>query len=136
MFMPRTSPMFMTIDALVCFGLLAIAANIRQRRSGSALLWASYTASRGERHALRAMIRQSTDPPGSHLKRMKVVNTGQTINSNKATVGGSPSYYGNFEEPELICLQRLEEENRKLKRIVADQALEIQALKAMLSQRV
>lgn len=43
-------------------------------------------------------------------------------------------YYG-MEVSELKRLKQLEEENRKLKQIVADQALDIQALKHVLSKK-
>jgi len=44
------------------------------------------------------------------------------------------SKYGGLEISEMRRLRQLEEENRRLKSIVADQALEIQALKDVLSK--
>ena len=44
------------------------------------------------------------------------------------------SKYGGLEVSELRRLRQLEEENRRLKSIVADQALDIRALKDVLSK--
>jgi putative transposase len=44
------------------------------------------------------------------------------------------SKYGGLEVSEMRRLRQLEEENRRLKGIVADQALDIQALKDVLSK--
>ena len=44
------------------------------------------------------------------------------------------SKYGGLEISEMRRLRQLEEENRRLKSIVADQALDIRALKDMLSK--
>ena len=45
------------------------------------------------------------------------------------------SKYGGLEIPEARCLKTLEEENRRLKHIVADQALDLQALKLVVSKK-
>jgi putative transposase len=45
------------------------------------------------------------------------------------------SKYGGLEVSEAKRLKALEEENRRLKRMVADQALDIQALKDVLSKK-
>jgi putative transposase len=42
--------------------------------------------------------------------------------------------YGGVDKPELHRLQALEDENRRLKRVVADQALNIQVLKDALGK--
>jgi putative transposase len=43
--------------------------------------------------------------------------------------------YGGMDVSEAKRLRQLEEENRRLKQIVADQALELQATKAILSKK-
>ncbi len=43
--------------------------------------------------------------------------------------------YGNITESEAVRLKQLESENANLKRIVADQALEISALKDVVSKK-
>jgi putative transposase len=45
------------------------------------------------------------------------------------------SKYGGLEVSEARRLRQLEDENRRLKQIVADQTLDIQALKAALSKK-
>ena len=51
-----------------------------------------------------------------------------------ATFYTLPSKYGVLEVSEMRRLRQLEEENRRLKSIVADQALDIRALKDVLSK--
>ncbi len=46
-----------------------------------------------------------------------------------ATIGRWRSTYGGLKGPEVKRLKELEEENRRLKRLVADQALDLQMLK-------
>jgi putative transposase len=48
---------------------------------------------------------------------------------SNATLYNWRSKYGGMETSELARLKQLEEENRRLKKIVADQALNIEALK-------
>ncbi len=43
--------------------------------------------------------------------------------------------YGGLEVSEVVRLKSLEDENRRLKQIVADQTLDIQALKGVLSKQ-
>ena len=45
------------------------------------------------------------------------------------------SKYGGLEVSEAVRLKTLEDENRRLKQIVADQTLDIHALKAVLSKK-
>ena len=51
------------------------------------------------------------------------------------TVHRSRRRYGNMTQSEAVRLKQLESENGKLKRIVADQALEIAALKDVVSKK-
>ncbi len=53
----------------------------------------------------------------------------------EATVYRWRSKYGGMERSELQRLRELEEENRRLKRIVAQQALDIDALKDVVSKK-
>ncbi len=48
---------------------------------------------------------------------------------SEATLYNWRSKYGGLEVSELMRLKQLEDENRRLKKIVADQALNIEALK-------
>jgi putative transposase len=54
---------------------------------------------------------------------------------SEATFYNWKSKYGGLEVSELRRLKSLEEENRRLKQIVADQSLDIQALKGVLSKK-
>jgi len=54
---------------------------------------------------------------------------------SEATVYRWRSKYGGMERSELQRLRELEEENRRLKRIVAQQALDIDALKDVVSKK-
>ena len=53
---------------------------------------------------------------------------------SEATLYNWRSKYGGLEVSELRRLRQLEEENRRLKSIVADQALDIRALKEVLAK--
>ena len=48
---------------------------------------------------------------------------------SEATLYAWRSKYGGLETSDLVRLKQLEDENRRLKKIVADQALNIEALK-------
>ena len=54
---------------------------------------------------------------------------------SEATLYNWKSKYGGMEVPDLVRLRSLEDENRRLKQIVADQTLDIQALKGVLSKK-
>ena len=59
--------------------------------------------------------------PASQLSRTHGVSS--------ATIYTWRSKYGGMETNDLVRVKQLEDENRRLKRIVADQALNIEALK-------
>ena len=54
---------------------------------------------------------------------------------SEGTLYNWKSKYGGMEVPDLVRLRSLEDENRRLKQIVADQTLDIQALKGVLSKK-
>jgi putative transposase len=60
---------------------------------------------------------------------VKVVDVCREHGISDATYYNWKSKYGGLELSELTRLKALEDENRRLKQIVADQALDIQALK-------
>ena len=64
-----------------------------------------------------------------------VVEVGRQYGVSEATVYRWRSKYGGMERSELQRLRELEEENRRLKRIVAQQALDIDALKDVVSKK-
>lgn len=65
----------------------------------------------------------------------KVAETCRKYGISDATYYSWKSKYGGLELAELKRLKALEEENSKLKRIVAEQALDIQALKGVLEKK-
>jgi putative transposase len=65
----------------------------------------------------------------------KVVDVCRKYGISDATYYNWKAKYHGMEVSELRRLKQLEDENRKLKHIVADQALDIQALKHVLSKK-
>ena len=65
----------------------------------------------------------------------KVAETCRKYGISDATYYNWKSKYDGLELSELKRLKTLEEENNKLKRIVAEQALDIQALKGVLEKK-
>jgi putative transposase len=65
--------------------------------------------------------------PAKELARLHGINVNTLYNWRKK--------YGGMDVNEARRLKHLEEENRKLKRIVADQVLDITALKDVLSKK-
>ncbi len=59
----------------------------------------------------------------------KAVDLWRKNGISEATLYSWRSKYGGLETSDLIRLRQFEEENRRLKNIVADQALNIEALK-------
>ncbi len=76
------------------------------------------------------------------IRILKEVENGKSVAEvvrqygvSEATVYRWRSKYGGMERSELQRLRELEEENRRLKRIVAQQALDIDALKDVASKK-
>jgi putative transposase len=65
----------------------------------------------------------------------KVMDVCRKYGMSDATYYNWKAKYHGMEVSELRRLKQLEDENRKLKHIVADQALDIQALKHVLSRK-
>lgn len=72
------------------------------------------------------------------VEALKRVDTGLAVKDLCRNMGISePTYYtwrrkyGGMEKTQVMELKKLRDENTKLKRLVADQALDIQALKAI-----
>jgi len=65
----------------------------------------------------------------------KVMDVCRKYGMSDATYYNWKTKYHGMEVNELRRLKQLEDENRKLKHIVADQALDIQALKHVLSRK-
>ena len=65
----------------------------------------------------------------------KVIDVCRKYSISDATYYNWKAKYHGMEINELKRLRRLEDENRKLKQLVADQALDLQALKHVLSKK-
>ena len=69
-----------------------------------------------------------------HEQGAKVSDLSREMNVSDATIYKWISKYGGMEVSDARRLRALEDENRRLKHIVADQTLDIQALKALNSK--
>ena len=76
------------------------------------------------------------------IKALKEVEAGAKVDEVSRRMGVTTTTfyrwkakYGGMDVSEARRLRQLEEENRRLKQIVADQALELQATKAILSKK-
>ena len=65
----------------------------------------------------------------------KVVDVCRTHGINEQTYYRWKAKYGGMELSEMQRLKQLEDENRRLKHIVAEQTLDIQALKAVVAKK-
>jgi putative transposase len=65
----------------------------------------------------------------------KVADLCRTHAITEQTYYRSKAKYGGLELSEMQRLKQLEDENRRLKQIVADQTLDIQALKAVVAKK-
>lgn len=66
---------------------------------------------------------------------MKIADLCRKHNISSATYYAWKAKFGGMEVSEAQRLRSLEEENRKLKRLVADQALDIMGLKELVSKK-
>jgi len=69
-----------------------------------------------------------------HSQGAKISDLSREINISETTIYKWISKFGGMEVSDAKKLRALEDENRRLKHIVADQTLDIQALKALNSK--
>jgi len=69
-----------------------------------------------------------------HSQGAKISDLSRVINISETTIYKWISKFGGMEVSDAKKLRALEDENRRLKHIVADQTLDIQALKALNSK--
>jgi len=69
-----------------------------------------------------------------HEQGVKISDLSREINISETTIYKWISKFGGMEVSDARRLRSLEDENRRLKHIVADQTLDIQALKALNSK--
>lgn len=89
------------------------------------------TSSKGKRYSQDQIIRILREIENGTA----VAEVSRKYNVSENTVYRWKSRYGDMEAAELQRLKELESENSRLKRIVAQQALDIDALKELLAKK-
>lgn len=89
------------------------------------------TSSKGKRYSQEQIIRILREIENGTA----VAEVSRKYNVSENTVYRWKSRYGEMEAAELQRLKELEGENNRLKRIVAQQALDIDALKELLAKK-
>ena len=87
------------------------------------------TTKRWKRHSPEQIVRKLRDADGMLNVGKDLAAVLQVLEVNEATYGRWRSQYGGMKAEEAVRLKKLEDENRRLKQLVADQALDIQMLK-------
>jgi transposase-like protein len=82
-----------------------------------------------KRHSPEQIIKKLRDADALLAAGKSVGEVLQTLEVSEATLGRWRSQYGGMKSEEAKRLKMLEEENNRLKKIVGDQALDIQMLK-------
>jgi putative transposase len=87
------------------------------------------TTRRRTRHSPEQIVRKLRDADGMLNAGKDVAAVLQALEISEATYLRWRNQYGGMKSEEAKRLKQLEDENRRLKRLVADQALDIQMLK-------
>jgi hypothetical protein len=87
------------------------------------------TTSRRKRHNPEQIVRKLRDAEAMLNSGKDLAAVLQALEVSESTYGRWRSQYGGMKSEEALRLKKLEEENRRLKQLVADQALDIQMLK-------
>jgi putative transposase len=87
------------------------------------------TTRRRTRHSPEQIVRKLRDADAMLNVGKDVAAVLQSLEVSEATYLRWRNQYGGMKSEEAKRLKQLEEENRRLKRLVADQALDIQMLK-------
>ena len=81
------------------------------------------------RHTAEQIIKKLRDADAMIAAGKSVGEVLQALEVSETTLGRWRSQYGGMKSEEAKRLKKLEEENQQLKKLVADQALDIQMLK-------
>ncbi len=84
---------------------------------------------RRKRHGPEQIVRKLRDADAMLSAGKDLAAVLQTLEVSEATYARWRSQYGGMKAEEAVRLKKLEDENRRLKQLVADQALDIQMLK-------
>jgi len=87
------------------------------------------TSGRRKRHNPEQIVRKLRDAEAMLNSGKDLSAVLQALEVSESTYGRWRSQYGGMKSEEAVRLKKLEEENRRLKQLVADQALDIQMLK-------
>ena len=87
------------------------------------------TTKRRKRHNPEQVVRKLRDADAMLNSGKELAAVLQALEVSESTYARWRSQYGGMEAEEAVRLKKLEEENRRLKQLVADQALDIQMLK-------
>ena len=84
---------------------------------------------RRKRHSPEQIVRKLRDADAMLNAGKDLAAALQALEVSEATYGRWRNRYGGMKAEEAVRLKKLEDENRRLKQLVADQALDIQMLK-------
>ena len=84
---------------------------------------------RRKRHSPEQIVRKLRDADALLNAGKDLASVLQTLEVSEGTYHRWRAQYGGMKAEEAVRLKKLEDENRRLKQLVADQALDIQMLK-------
>jgi putative transposase len=87
------------------------------------------TTKRRKRHNPEQIVRKLRDADAMLSAGKDLAAVLQNLEVSEATLHRWRAQYGGMKAEEAVRLKKLEDENRRLKQLVADQALDIQMLK-------
>src|SRR4029079_13004984 len=87
------------------------------------------TTKRRKRHSPEQIVRKLRDADAMLNAGKDLAAVLQALEIAESTYSRWRSQYGGMKSEEAVRLKKLEDENRRLKQLVADQALDIQMLK-------
>jgi hypothetical protein len=87
------------------------------------------TTRRRKQHNPEQVVRKLRDADAMLNAGKELAAVLQALEVSESTYSRWRSQYGGMKSEEAVRLKKLEEENRRLKQLVADQALDIQMLK-------
>jgi putative transposase len=87
------------------------------------------TIGRGKRHNPEQIVRKLRDADAMLNSGKELAAVLQALEVSESTYARWRSQYGGMESEEAVRLKKLEEENRRLKQLVADLSLDNQMLK-------
>jgi putative transposase len=87
------------------------------------------SSGRKKRHNPEQIVRKLRDADAMLNAGKELASVLQALEVSESTYARWRSQYGGMKSEEALRLKKLEDENRRLKQLVADQALDIQMLK-------